>query len=131
MMEEEARHLAAAYTAAWNSRRPEAVARHFSENGGIVINNGEPWRGRDGVARMAAGFFAEIPDLALTCDGVRAAGHHLVYLWTFTGTHAGTGNAIRISGWEEWDLDGEGLIARSFGWFDSTDYAQQCCQPRA
>ena len=117
--------LAAAYTAAWNTGRPEAVAAFFAEDGAITINRGNPWPGREGVAQMAAGFFADVPDLCLTCDGLRLAGDHVVYLWTFKGTHADTGNPLTVTGWEEWDLDEEGRIRRSLGWFDADDYARQ------
>ena len=117
--------IAAAYTAAWNSGSPEAVASFYAEGGSIVINRGTPWKGRDGIAAMAAGFFADVPDLSLTCDGLRAAGDHVAYLWTFTGHHADTRNPLRISGWEEWDLDAEGKVAASRGWFDAEDYARQ------
>lgn len=117
--------LAAAYTAAWNTGRPEAVAAFFAAEGAITINDGIPWEGRDRVAQMAAGFYADIPDLNLVCDGLRTSGDHLVYLWTFTGTHAGTRKAVKVVGWEEWDVDAEGLIRLSRGWFDSEDYARQ------
>lgn len=119
------RSIAAAYTKAWNSGRPDAVSAFFSPDGAITINGGEPWRGREGVATMAAGFFADVPDLRLVCDGVRGSGNHAVYLWTFTGAHATTGRKLSISGWEEWDLDGAGLIARSIGSFDADDYVRQ------
>ena len=85
--------LAEAYTAAWNSGAPQNVAAHFAVDGEIVINRGTPWRGRTGVAEMAAGFFADVPDMKLTCDGVRDAGTHVVYLWTFTGHAARTAKA--------------------------------------
>ena len=117
--------LAAAYTAAWNTGRPEAVAAFFAAEGAITINDGISWEGRDRVAQMAAEFYADIPDLNLVCDGLRTSGDHLVYLWTFTGTHAGTRKAVKVLGWEEWDLDAEGLIRLSRGWFDSEDYARQ------
>ena len=120
-----AKALAEAYTAAWNSGAPEAVAAFYAEDGGIVINSGTPWQGRAGVTAMAAGFFADVPDLRLVCDGVRAAGKHLVYLWTFTGHHAGTRKPLRIVGWEEWDIDESGKVAASRGWFDAADYARQ------
>lgn len=120
-----AESLAATYTAAWNTGRPDAVAAFFSLDGVIIINKGNPWQGRSGVAQMAAGFFADIPDLSLTCDGVREAGNHLVYFWTFTGTHAATGNAVSVAGWEEWDMDETGLVRLSRGWFDPDDYARQ------
>lgn len=117
--------LAQAYTAAWNTHSPEAVAAFFAETGAIVINKGEPWKGRDGVARMAAGFFADVQGLTLECDSVRAAEDHVVYMWTFTGTHTGTKNRLSISGWEEWDLDDENKIVASRGWYDAEDYARQ------
>ncbi|HEY5646653.1 MAG TPA: SgcJ/EcaC family oxidoreductase [Pseudomonadales bacterium] len=117
--------LANAYTTAWNSGSADAVAAFFSEGGSIVINQGEPWLGRQGVAEMANGFYTDVPDLSLTCDEVRAAGSHAVYMWTFTGHHATTGRPLTVRGWEEWDLDEDGRIAASRGWFDAQDYARQ------
>ena len=121
----QAQALADAYTAAWNTGRPEAVARFFAPEGRIIINDGTPWTGRAGVADMAAGFVADVPDLSLVCDGLRVAGDHIVYLWTFTGTHAATGNPLRVVGWEEWDLDASGLVTLSRGWFDADGYGRQ------
>jgi hypothetical protein len=46
---------------------------------------------------MAAGFYAEVPDLSLTCDEIRCAGSH-AYAWTFTDRHAQTGKALTIMG---------------------------------
>jgi uncharacterized protein (TIGR02246 family) len=117
--------LAEAYTAAWNSGSPQRVAGHFAEDGEIVINRGTPWRGRSGVGEMAAGFFADVPDMKLTCDGVRCAGSHVVYLWTFTGHAASTGNSLAVHGWEEWDLTDDLQVGASRGWYDSDDYARQ------
>jgi uncharacterized protein (TIGR02246 family) len=119
------RTIADAYTAAWNSGSAEAVSEFYTEDGRIVINRGSPWEGRHGVTQMAAGFFTDVPGLALVCDGVRVAGNHVVYLWTFTGTHASSGRALRVSGWEEWDLDAEHKVKASLGWFDADDYARQ------
>ncbi len=116
--------LAAAYTAAWNSGQPEAVAAHYAETGRIVINRGTPWEGRQGIAAMAAGFYSDVPDLALVCDGVRLLGDHMIYLWTFTGHHSGTKAPLKIVGCEEWGLDGD-KIASSRGWYDGADYARQ------
>jgi uncharacterized protein (TIGR02246 family) len=119
------RQVAGAYTAAWNSGSADAVAEFFAPDGRIVINRGDPWEGRIGVAQMAAGFFADVPDLTLVCDGVRMAGDHVAYLWTFTGTHAGSGNPLRVVGWEEWDVDAELRVKSSRGWYDADDYARQ------
>ncbi|MGB3625409.1 MAG: nuclear transport factor 2 family protein [Henriciella sp.] len=113
------------YTAAWNSGSAEAVASFYSEDGEIIINRGDPWRGRKGVAEMATGFFADVPDLKLTCDHVRQAGDHILYLWTFTGHDAASGNPLSIKGWEEWDLDSTMKVKASRGWFDADDYARQ------
>jgi uncharacterized protein (TIGR02246 family) len=120
-----ARALAEAYTTAWNSGSPDAVASFFAPEGQIVINRGKPWIGREGVAAMAAGFFADVPDLTLACDEVRCAGDRVVYLWTFTGTHAATKNPLRVAGWEEWDLDPDLQVLASQGWFDAADYERQ------
>ena len=117
--------IAKAYTAAWNSGSPEAVAAFYAQDGRIVINRGEPWEGRTRVAEIAAGVFTDVPDLALVCDQLRCAGNHVAYLWTFTGTHSVTKNPLRISGWEEWDLDADLKVKASRGWFDADDYGRQ------
>jgi hypothetical protein len=109
---------------AWNCGSPDAVAEFYAQDGRIVIDHGEPWVGRAGVAEMAAGFFADVPDLSLVCDEVRCAGDHVVYLRTFTGTHSGT-RTLRVVGWEEWDLDAELRVKASRGWFDTDDYGRQ------
>jgi uncharacterized protein (TIGR02246 family) len=119
------RAMAAAYTEAWNSGSPEAVAAYFAPEGRIVINRGQPWIGRRGIADMAAGFFADVPDLKLVCDAVRCAGDHVAYFWTFAGTHATTGSVLRISGWEEWDLNPDLKVIASRGWYDAADYERQ------
>lgn len=55
----------------------------------------------------------------------RIAGDPGVYLWTFTGTDAGTGNPLRDVGWEEWDLDDDLKVRSSRGSNDAADYALQ------
>jgi len=120
-----AKEIADAYTAAWNSGSAQVVAEFYAKDGGIVINRGEPWQGRDRVAQMAGGFFSDVPDLKLVCDGLRCAGDHVVYLWTFTGTHSGTKKPLRVSGWEEWDLDADYKVKASRGWYDADEYTRQ------
>lgn len=120
-----AKQIAKAYTAAWNSGSAEAVAAFYAKDGRIVINRGEPWEGRARVAEMAAGFFADVPDLKLVCDELRCAGDHVVYLWTFTGTHSGTKNPLRIVGWEEWDMNADYKVKASRGWYDANEYKRQ------
>jgi len=122
---EKIKKIAEAYTAAWNSGSPEAVSAFYADDGQIVINRGNPWSGRQGIAEMAAGFFADVPDLRLVCDTVRCAGSHVAYFWTFTGTHSGTKNPLRVVGWEEWELDENLKVKASRGWYDADDYARQ------
>ncbi|MEM8729318.1 MAG: nuclear transport factor 2 family protein [Pseudomonadota bacterium] len=123
--QEQIHEIAKAYTAAWNSKSPEAVASFYAEAGRIVINEGPPWVDRAGVADMAAGFYADVPDLTLVCDDIRLSGQHAVYVWTFTGHDAASGAPLAIRGWEEWDLTSDGLVQSSRGWFDADDYARQ------
>lgn len=113
------------YTAAWNSKSPDSVASFYADDGEIVINRGESWKGRSRIAEMAAGFFADVPDLRLTCDDIRGSGSRAVYVWTFTGHDAKSGNALKVRGWEEWDLDNDLKVRSSRGWYDADDYASQ------
>lgn len=121
----EVEKLAADYTAAWNSKSAEAVASFYADDGEIVINRGEPWTGRRRVQEMAAGFYADVPDLALTCDDIRCSGTHAIYVWTFTGHDAGSGSPLTVRGWEEWELRDDLKVKSSRGWFDAEDYARQ------
>ncbi len=120
-----AQAIATAYTADWNSGDPQAVAAHYAATGRIVINNGSPWEGRAGIAAMALGYYADLPDLTLSCDGVRVAGAHVVYLWTFTGHHSGTKNPLRSSGGRNGTWTTTARSPRRGGWYDGSDYARQ------
>lgn len=117
--------LARRYTDAWNSKDPAKVAAFHTANSSIVINHGDPSVGHEGLTAMAAGFHADVPDLHLTCDGIRGSGAHVVYMWTFTGHHAETGNPLNIRGWEEWEMDSDMKVTSSLGWFDGEEYDRQ------
>ncbi len=117
--------LAERYTAAWNSKIPERVASFHTPSSSVVINRGEPSVGHAEIAKMAAGFHAAVPDLHITCNGIRGAGFHAAYLWSFTGHHAETGNALDVQGWEEWDLNEDMKVTAALGWFDGEDYERQ------
>lgn len=120
-MEERARR----YAKAWSSGDPHGVASQFAEDGEIAINGGESLHGRQAIAEMAAGFFAAFPDLVVHCDDIRVAGRFAVFCWTLEGHHAETGNAVRVPGWEEWELTENNLVAVSRGRFDQADYDRQ------
>jgi uncharacterized protein (TIGR02246 family) len=117
--------LANAYAEAWSARSPEAVASFFAPDGQISINRSEPTKGRDAIAQMAAGFYAELPNMIVRCDGVRASGSHALLLWTFEGHHARTHNFVRVVGWEEWEFNEAMKIESSLGWYDAADYDRQ------
>jgi len=117
--------IAQGYTKAWNSKSAEAVASFYALDGEIAINRGEPWSGRERVRDMAAGFYADVPDLCLICDDVRISQNHVLFLWTFTGHDATTNRPLKVHGWEEWDLNNNLQVQSSRGWFDPQSYAQQ------
>lgn len=117
--------LARRYAEAWTSRNPEAVAGFYAPDGQIVINRGAPHVGTADIAAMAAGFYAEFPDLVVHCDLPRCAGRQGIFAWTLEGHHAETGNYVRIGGWEAWEMNADMKVVRSRGWFDDEEYARQ------
>ena len=117
--------IAANYAAAWSSGNPEAVASFFAEDGQISINKGEVLSGRAAITDMAAGFYAEFPDLIVRLDNFRVAGDHALFAWTLEGHHSETKNHVQIGGWEEWELSSDGRVAKSLGWFDAAEYDRQ------
>ena len=42
----------------------------------------------------------------------------------------GPATRFKVSGWEEWELDGGMKITSSLGWFDAEDYERQVCRIR-
>ncbi|MEM9909662.1 MAG: nuclear transport factor 2 family protein [Pseudomonadota bacterium] len=120
--------MAKAYAAAWSSGKPEAVVDFYHEDGGIIINGGEPIMGRAAMLDMVRGFYAEFPGLAVELDHLRVAGQHVLFGWMLEGKHAETGNSVRVPGWEEWDLDEDLKVTKSLGWFDAEEYARQIAE---
>jgi predicted ester cyclase len=116
------------YTAAWCSQDPEREAAFFSAAGSLSINGCAPAVGRRAVRDVVQGFMTAFPDLVLTMDDVHLDGDCTVYHWTFAGTNkapGGTGQQVLFSGFEEWKIGEDGLIASSLGHFDEADYRRQ------
>lgn len=116
------------YTAAWCSQDPAMVAAFYAQDGSLRVNDDEPAVGRDAITDVAQGFMSAFPDLKVLMDGLVANGDEAVYRWTLVGTNSGpggTGRSVRISGFEEWRIDSDGLITESFGHFDSEEYRRQ------
>jgi uncharacterized protein (TIGR02246 family) len=116
------------YTAAWCSQDPTAVASFFAPTGSLTINAGSPSVGRAAIAEAAQEFMTAFPDLRVSMGRLARAADRIEYHWTLTGTNTGpggTGRAVRVSGFESWQLDTDGLILDSQGHFDATDYDRQ------
>ena len=122
------RRSAEDYTTAWCSMDAGRVAAHFATDGSLAINGGPPAVGRDAITATAQGFYTALPDMQVYMDDLVIDGDRIEYHWTFTGTNAGpggTGNAVRMVGYEEWTIDDDGLIAASSGHYDAAEYARQ------
>jgi uncharacterized protein (TIGR02246 family) len=116
------------YTAAWCSRDAATVAAHFSPNGSLTINDGAPASGRTAIIEAAQAFMTAFPDLHVAMDDMVMNDDRVEYRWTLSGTDTGpggTGNRVRISGFEVWTIGEDGLIAESHGKFDSAEYRRQ------
>ena len=120
--------FASRYAEAWCSQNPESVAAFHAENGSLSVNEGPPAVGRAAIAEEARGFMTTFPDMVVTFDKLESRGDATAFHWTLTGTNTGpdgTGKRVRISGYELWKIDNDGLIAQSKGHFDSAEYERQ------
>ena len=113
--------LARSYTEAWCNRDPVRVAAHYGPAGTIAINGAEPAP----IAEVAQSFVAAFPDIEVFMDDLVLKADVVEYHWTFTGTSAETGQGVRIRGFEEWTIDGNGRIAESRGHYDQAEYDRQ------
>jgi nuclear transport factor 2 (NTF2) superfamily protein len=119
---ERIQQLARTYTEAWCSRDPAQVAAHYVPGGRIAINGGDA----TGIAEVAGAFLAAFPDIEVFMDDLVLRNDDSVeYRWTFTGTSAETGKAVRVPGYEEWTFAPDGLIAESRGHYDQAEYDRQ------
>lgn len=116
------------YAEAWCSQKPESVASFFAEAGSLSVNADGPAVGRAAITEVARGFMTAFPDMVVTMDELIHKPQCVEFHWTLTGTNTGpngTGNRVRISGYEEWQMDEEGLVAESKGHFDAAEYERQ------
>ena len=125
------KEFATRYTAAWCSQDAAKVASFFAENGSLQINDGSPSVGRTAITAAAQGFMSTFPDMIVSMDDLSLVRGRVIYRWTLTGTNTGpggTGKAVRISGYEDWRIGADGLIAESKGHFDEAEYRRQLQQ---
>lgn len=122
------REFATRYAAAWSGQDPEVLASFYAEGGSLAVNDGDPSIGRAAITATARGYMDAFPDMVVRMDSIEQEGSHATFHWTWTGTNTGpggTGHAVHISGYEEWTIGADGLIAESKGHFDEADYKRQ------
>jgi uncharacterized protein (TIGR02246 family) len=121
-------NFAERYTAAWCSQDAASVASFFAPGGCLTINDGRPSAGRAAITAAAQEFMTAFPDLKVMMDSACVEGDRSIYRWTLEGHNTGPGGSgahVRISGYEEWRIGDDGLIAESLGHFDASDWKRQ------
>lgn len=126
---EDLREFAERYTEAWCSGDPARVAAHYTPDGSLAINGGEPAVGREALTGVVRSFMSAFPDMQVLMDDLVERDDGIVeYHWTLVGTNTGpgaSGNRVRISGFEEWTMCADGLVAESQGHYDQAEYDRQ------
>jgi SnoaL-like domain len=120
--------FAARYTAAWCSHNAASVATFYAKAGSLTINGGAPAVGHQAIEAAAQSFITAYPDLVVKFDRLEPKGDRVLYHWTLMGTNTGpggTGARVRISGYEDWKIGSDGLIADSKGHYDAQDWDRQ------
>ena len=125
---EQLHDFAGRYTAAWCSGDPAQVAEHYAPEGSLTINRGTPSTGRAAITQAARSFMEAFPGMVVLFDGLRARPGTVEYHWTLEGNSAETGNHVRISGFEEWTIGEDGLVADSQGHYDQAEYDRQLAE---
>lgn len=122
--EEALREFAERYTAAWCSQDAARVASFFAPDGSLQVNDAPAAVGREAITLVARSFMLTFPDLRVMMDDLVRRGSAVEYHWTLTGTYRAR-HKVRVSGYEEWRMGADGLIASSLGHFDADEYARQ------
>ena len=107
------------------------MAEHYAPDGSLTINDGPPSLGRAAITEAARAFMVAFPDMRVLMDDLLIHADKAEYRWTLVGTNTGpggTGHRVRISGFEEWSIGDDGLIAASLGHYDQAEYERQLQQ---
>lgn len=116
------------YAAAWSEHDAAKVASFYADAGRLTINGGTPALGRKAIAAAAQSFMTDYPDLVVLFDRLEPCGDRVLFHWTLIGSHTGpggTGAQVRISGYEDWQIGPDGLVADSMGHYDAQEWARQ------
>lgn len=114
--------------AAWNSHDPEKVAAFYTDD--VVYEDvtfGEVAHGREELKKLAAGFFAAVPDMHLEKVSVFQHGKHGSSEWIFSGTDAAlykTGKKFSVRGASVFEVRG-GKISSNRDYYDSASIMRQ------
>ena len=120
--------FAKSYAQVWCSQRPNFVSSFFAEDGELTVNNGDTAKGTNAITNVAKGFMEAFPDMIVSLDSLTTKSDKTRFYWTLSGTNTGTngtGKKVKISGFEEWTLNDDGLIQVSKGYFDEKEYERQ------
>ena len=120
--------FARGYAQAWSGKRPDFVSQFYDENGTLRVNDGEPAVGRNAITEVARSFMTDLPDMVVSYDSLVTGKDGPEFHWTLTATNSGpggTGNIVRVSGYEIWQMNDEGFVLNSQGVFPSEEYARQ------
>lgn len=120
--------FAHSYAQAWSGIRPEFVAMYFAENGSLQVNDGKPAAGRAEITKVAEGFMTDLPDMVVIYDSLVNKSDGVEFHWTLIATNTGpdgTGNKVKVNGFEFWQMSEDNLIQESKGSFPSEEYNRQ------
>ena len=120
--------FARSYAQAWGSKRPDFIASYFANGGSISVNNAVSAIGREAITQVAQGFMTDLPDMIVRFDSLVEKSNGTEFHWTLQATNTSpgsTGNKVKVSGCELWQLDEIGLIQHSQGHFPTEQYNKQ------
>lgn len=123
-----ARTLVEKQFAAWNAHDPDKLAAFYTSD--VVYEDvtfGEVAHGSAELKKMAAGFFAAVPDLKLEVISVKSYGNAGSVEWVFSGTDSGlyrTGKKFSVRGASVFQLRG-GKFSSNRDYYDSASIMRQ------
>jgi steroid delta-isomerase-like uncharacterized protein len=114
--------------AAWNAHDADKVASFYTDD--VVYEDvafGLKARGRAELRKMAADFFAGVPDLKLEVVSNTSMGDHGSVEWVFSGTDVGlykTGKKFSVRGASVYEVRG-GKFSSNRDYYDSASIMRQ------
>lgn len=112
----------------WSRHNASEVAKLYSESVTLEINDEPVLAGRKSVEGAVQSIMTAYPDLVVKFDHLELKGDRVLYHWTFIGTNSGpggTGNRVRISGYEDWKIGPDWLITDAKRHYNARDWERQ------